>query len=171
MKKAHHILLSILLCFSLVGCGSTESSTTADTTTTTSETTTTTTTTTTKKVTTTTAPESKTFFDFTKIGNKSNSNPKSNSKSNNSNSSLSSGEYWCMGKGDTCKNKTSSPTDLYCYSCDPDNNNIEGDQRSNKSYGNKGKVKDNNYDGKVNGDDWEKAWKDYLNDKYNDYGF
>ena len=125
-----------------------------------------TTTTTTKATTNTTKNQS-----FNDAGNKSNSNPKSNSKSNNSNSSLSSGEYWCMGKGDTCKNKTSSPTDLYCYSCDPDNNNIEGDQRSNKSYGNKGKVKDNNYDGKVNGDDWEKAWKDYLNDKYNDYGF
>lgn len=35
-------------------------------------------------------------------------------------------EYYCMGKNDTCPNKTSSPWDLYCHSCDPDNDNIEG---------------------------------------------
>ena len=39
------------------------------------------------------------------------------------------GEFWCMGKNDTCKNKTYSAYDLYCHSCDPDDNNIEGDQR------------------------------------------
>ncbi|MCM1132668.1 MAG: hypothetical protein NC340_04260 [Ruminococcus flavefaciens] len=43
--------------------------------------------------------------------------------------SQSGGEFYCMGKNDTCKNKTSDPFDFYCYSCDPDNNNIEGDQR------------------------------------------
>ena len=154
-KKVFSIMVALSLSVLLTACDENTSSKTNNTTTTT-----------TKATTNTTKNQS-----FNDAGNKSNSNPKSNSKSNNSNSSLSSGEYWCMGKGDTCKNKTSSPTDLYCYSCDPDNNNIEGDQRSNKSYGNKGKVKDNNYDGKVNGDDWEKAWKDYLNDKYNDYGF
>lgn len=39
---------------------------------------------------------------------------------------LSSGEYWCMGKGDTCQNKTYSAYDFYCSSCDPDGDNIEG---------------------------------------------
>ena len=87
-----------------------------------------------------------------------------------SSDSLAEGEYFCMGKGDTCKNKTYSPTDLYCHSCDPDDNNVEGDQRSSKSYGSGGKVIDNNSDGKVDEDDWEKAWGDYLNDKYDDYG-
>ncbi len=97
---------------------------------------------------------------------------KSNSNSYSGGSdSLGSGEYWCMGKNDTCKNKTYSASDLYCYSCDPDNNNIEGDQRSSKSYGSGGKVIDNNYDGDVDEDDWEKAWGDYLDDKYDEYGF
>ena len=41
-------------------------------------------------------------------------------------SGLDSGTFWCMGKNDTCQNKTSSPTDLYCSSCDPDGDNIEG---------------------------------------------
>lgn len=41
-------------------------------------------------------------------------------------SGLEPGTYWCMGKNDTCKNKTTSPTDLYCSSCDPDGDNIEG---------------------------------------------
>ena len=39
---------------------------------------------------------------------------------------LSGGEYWCMGKGDTCQNKTYSACDFYCSSCDPDGDNIEG---------------------------------------------
>ena len=39
---------------------------------------------------------------------------------------LKENEYWCMGKGDTCHNKTNSPYDLYCNECDPDNDNIEG---------------------------------------------
>lgn len=41
-------------------------------------------------------------------------------------SGLEPGTFWCMGKNDTCRNKTSSPTDLYCSSCDPDGDNIEG---------------------------------------------
>lgn len=41
-------------------------------------------------------------------------------------SGLEPGTFWCMGKNDTCQNKTSSPTDLYCSSCDPDGDNIEG---------------------------------------------
>lgn len=36
------------------------------------------------------------------------------------------GEYYCMGKNDTCPNKTKNPYDLYCDSCDPDGDNIEG---------------------------------------------
>ena len=74
-----------------------------------------------------------------------------------------------MGKNDTCKNKTYSASDLYCHSCDPDNNNIEGDQ--SKSYGSGGKVIDNDYDGDVDNDDWEKAWGDYLDDQYDKYGY
>ncbi len=85
------------------------------------------------------------------------------------NDELSDGEYWCMGKNDTCKNKTYSPSDLYCHSCNPDDNNIEGDQ--SKSYGAGGEVIDNDYDGDIDNDDWEKAWGDYLDDKYDDYGY
>ena len=36
------------------------------------------------------------------------------------------GSYYCMGKNDTCKNKTNNKYDLYCSSCDPDGDNIEG---------------------------------------------
>jgi len=36
------------------------------------------------------------------------------------------GEYYCMGKGDTCSNKTKNAYDLYCTRCDPDNDNREG---------------------------------------------
>lgn len=36
------------------------------------------------------------------------------------------GEYYCMGKNDTCPNKTQNEYDLYCNSCDPDGDNIEG---------------------------------------------
>lgn len=36
------------------------------------------------------------------------------------------GEYYCMGKNDTCPNKTRNAYDLYCNSCDPDGDNIEG---------------------------------------------
>lgn len=71
--------------------------------------------------------------------------------------SLREGEYWCMGKNDTCTNKTYDPFDYYCYSCDPDNNNIEGDQRSSG-----GKITDRDRDGDVDEGDWEQAWKDYL---------
>lgn len=48
--------------------------------------------------------------------------------SNNSSNSYSSSaeEYWCMGKNDTCNNKTSSAYDFYCNSCDPDGDGEEG---------------------------------------------
>lgn len=36
------------------------------------------------------------------------------------------GEYYCMGKNDTCPNKTYNAYDLYCDSCDPDGDNVEG---------------------------------------------
>ena len=36
------------------------------------------------------------------------------------------GTYYCMGKNDTCPNKTHNAYDLYCSSCDPDGDNIEG---------------------------------------------
>lgn len=36
------------------------------------------------------------------------------------------GEYYCMGKGDTCNNKTYNAYDLYCSACDPDGDNKEG---------------------------------------------
>ena len=88
---------------------------------------------------------------------------RSGSSKKSSSDSLRDGEYWCMGKGDTCKNKTYSPTDLYCHSCDPDDNNIEGDQRKKSS----GEVKDYNGNGKVDENDWEKAWKKFLNEKMN----
>ncbi len=36
------------------------------------------------------------------------------------------GSYYCMGKGDSCNNKTRNAYDLYCGSCDPDGDNVEG---------------------------------------------
>lgn len=36
------------------------------------------------------------------------------------------GLYYCMGKNDTCNNKTKNAYDLYCNSCDPDGDNVEG---------------------------------------------
>ncbi len=39
---------------------------------------------------------------------------------------LKEGEYYCMGKNDTCPNKTYSPYDFFCSRCDPDGDNIEG---------------------------------------------
>ncbi len=36
------------------------------------------------------------------------------------------GDYYCMGKNDTCPNKTHNKYDLYCDSCDPDGDNVEG---------------------------------------------
>ena len=36
------------------------------------------------------------------------------------------GEYYCMGKNDTCPNKTKNAYDLYCSSCDPNGDNKEG---------------------------------------------
>lgn len=87
-------------------------------------------------------------------------------KKNDNDDDLAEGEYWCMGKGDTCHNKTSSPTDLYCHSCDPDDNNIEGDQRTTD-----GVVGDNDGNGTIDEHDWETEWNDYLNNKYDGYGY
>lgn len=70
--------------------------------------------------------------------------------------------FYCMGKGDTCSNKTYSATDFYCHSCDPDNNNIEGDQTD-------GIIGDNDYNNDIDEDDWETEWDNYLNDALNDY--
>lgn len=97
------------------------------------------------------------------------SSSKSSGGKKKSSDSLAEGEYWCCGKGDTCRNKTYSPTDLYCHSCDPDDNNIEGDQRKSSGSSKKGsgEIKDTNGNGKVDEDDWEKAWKDYLNEHMN----
>ena len=36
------------------------------------------------------------------------------------------GEYYCMGKNDTCPNKTRNAYDLFCSACDPDGDNMEG---------------------------------------------
>ena len=55
-----------------------------------------------------------------------NSSKSSYTSSSSSSSSSSGGLYYCMGKNDTCPNKTNSPYDLYCSSCDPNNDNIEG---------------------------------------------
>lgn len=87
-------------------------------------------------------------------------------KKNDNDDDLAEGEYWCMGKCDTCHNKTSSPTDLYCHSCDPDDNNIEGDQRTTD-----GVVGDNDGNGTIDEHDWETEWNDYLNNKYDEYGY
>lgn len=74
--------------------------------------------------------------------------------------------FFCMGKGDTCTNKTYRATDLYCHSCDPDDNNIEGDQRKSN-----GIVGDNNYDNNIDEKDWEIEWKGFLDDKFDEYGY
>ena len=36
------------------------------------------------------------------------------------------GPYYCLGKNDTCNNKTYNRYDKYCDSCDPDGDNKEG---------------------------------------------
>ncbi len=36
------------------------------------------------------------------------------------------GPYHCYGKHNTCKNKTYNYRDMYCDSCDPNGDNIEG---------------------------------------------
>jgi len=36
------------------------------------------------------------------------------------------GPYYCYGKNNTCNNKTKNYRDLYCDSCDPDGDNVEG---------------------------------------------
>lgn len=94
-----------------------------------------------------------------------NEKSKSTTKKETTSNNLAEGEFWCMGKNDKCKNKTYSATDLYCYSCDPDNNNIEGDQRTSD-----GKVGDNNGNGRIDTDDWEKEWEDTLDAMYDKYG-
>lgn len=48
------------------------------------------------------------------------------SKASGTSGSSSEGKYWCMGKNDTCQNKTNSAYDFYCSSCDPNNDNVEG---------------------------------------------
>ncbi len=119
-------------------------------------------------VTTTKKEESRTSVDdATKSEYSDGSSEKSYSDSSNTKKE-SKEEYYCMGKGDTCKNKTSDPSDLYCYSCDPDGNNIEGDQRGSKSDGHVG---DNDYDGDIDTDDWEDEWNNFLNDKLDNYGY
>ncbi|MCH5187830.1 MAG: hypothetical protein J1F63_05460 [Oscillospiraceae bacterium] len=58
--------------------------------------------------------------------NKNTSSTSGSSYKSNSSSGSSGGEFYCMGKNDTCPNKTYSPLDLFCDSCDPDGDNIEG---------------------------------------------
>lgn len=36
------------------------------------------------------------------------------------------GDYYCMGKNNPCRNKTKNAYDLYCNSCDPNGDNVEG---------------------------------------------
>lgn len=72
--------------------------------------------------------------------------------------------FYCMGKNDTCTNKTYDASDLYCHSCDPDNNNIEGDQSD-------GVIGDNDFDNDIDEDDWETEWGNYLDDKFDDYDY
>ncbi len=60
-----------------------------------------------------------------KDSSKPSTNLNSLPSNSNSSSSSSGGEYWCMGKNDTCKNKTSDPLDLFCSSCDKNNDNVE----------------------------------------------
>ena len=43
---------------------------------------------------------------------------------------LEPGTYRCLGKNNTCRNITDSPTDLYCDACDPDGDNYEGGGRA-----------------------------------------
>ena len=47
-------------------------------------------------------------------------------ENNSNNTSGNTDEYWCMGKNDTCQNKTDSPDDFFCDECDPNRDNIEG---------------------------------------------
>lgn len=47
-------------------------------------------------------------------------------ESSSDSTSNNTGEYWCMGKNDTCQNKTTSPDDFFCDECDPNGDNIEG---------------------------------------------
>lgn len=50
---------------------------------------------------------------------------KEKSYSSKDSGSSSEGEFWCMGKNDTCQNKTSSPTVFFCEECDRNRDNIE----------------------------------------------
>jgi hypothetical protein len=67
----------------------------------------------------------------TTSGNQTQSSGKSSNSSTsttpkNNSQSQSTGKYWCMGKNDTCQNKTSRPDDFFCDQCDPNGDNIEG---------------------------------------------
>lgn len=68
-----------------------------------------------------------TYVQATNIPKKTNSIGASSSYTSGSSTSSSTKkeEYWCMGRDDTCKNKTTDPWDLYCSVCDKNNNNIE----------------------------------------------
>ena len=58
-------------------------------------------------------------------GNIVHSSTNSSSYTSSPSSSSLSGVFWCMGKNDTCNNKTHNATDLYCSSCDRNDDNIE----------------------------------------------
>lgn len=73
-------------------------------------------------------------------------------------------EFYCMGKNDTCPNKTNNAYDFYCDACDPDGNNVEGDQSD-------GVVGDNDGDNDIDEDDWEDEWDNYINDKLDEGGY
>lgn len=141
MKRIMMIMLAFGMCMSITACGGSESTSAQE-----AKTETATEETTEKAVEEATTEEETIKKETTKI----------------SSSSKKEEEFYCMGKNDTCTNKTSSAWDLYCYSCDPDDNNIEGDQSD-------GEIGDNNYDGYVDEEDWEIEWNEYLNDKLADY--
>lgn len=63
--------------------------------------------------------------DGTVFVTKKDATPSTNTIINN-NDTLRDDEFWCMGKNDTCKNKTSSAYQFYCRTCDPNGDNIEG---------------------------------------------
>ena len=46
--------------------------------------------------------------------------------SNVKNDGTGNGPYPCYGKHNTCSGKTYNYRDLYCDSCDPDGDNVEG---------------------------------------------
>ena len=46
-----------------------------------------------------------------------------------------------------------------------------GENGGEKAYGDNGKIIDNDRDGDIDENDWENAWGEYLNDKYDEYGY